>query len=70
MIYEELPVRADGELTHVNDMVEADRLEARRRLEFLSAKMGNSAVRDTDLGHPALNALYLEDIQSDYELIG
>lgn len=50
MTFEETEVRLDGQLTHVNDLVETDRLEARRRLEFISAKLGSSALQDVKLG--------------------
>lgn len=63
MIFEETPVRVDGELTHVNDLVEADRLETRRRLEFISAKLGNSALQDVVLGGD-LDSL----VQNDFDL--
>lgn len=63
MIFEETPVRVDGELTHVNDLIEADRLETRRRLEFIAAKLGNSALQDVVLGSD-LDAL----AQNDFDL--
>ncbi len=50
MSFELLPVQENGELTHVKDLVEADRLESRRRLEFITAKLGQSAVLSEVLG--------------------
>lgn len=61
MIFEELPVRADGELTHVNDMVEVDRTEARRRLDFIAAKLASHALHDVELGDVELDALSSDD---------
>ncbi|MBH1980410.1 hypothetical protein I8H83_02975 [Candidatus Saccharibacteria bacterium] len=50
MSFETLPVQENGELTHVKDLVEADRLESRRRLEFITAKLGQSALVNEMLG--------------------
>ncbi len=50
MIFEETEAGVSGQLTHVKDLVDADRLEARRRLEFITAKLGSSAMQDVTLG--------------------
>jgi hypothetical protein len=63
MSFELLPVQENGELTHVKDLVEADRLESRRRLEFITAKLGQSALVNEILGEG------LDDLtQSDFDL--
>ena len=43
MEFVETPARAEGELMHVNDLMDADRLEARQRL-FLAKKLGSGVM--------------------------
>lgn len=73
MSFEETPIREDGTLTHVNDFVEVDRLEARRRLDFISAKLASSALQDIVLGYGLDDELVQNDdmsglAQSDFSL--
>lgn len=48
--YELLP--SDSQLNddlHVRDITSADRHEAKRRLDFITAKLANKALRDIEL---------------------
>ncbi|HCH34313.1 MAG: hypothetical protein UY35_C0003G0003 [Candidatus Saccharibacteria bacterium GW2011_GWC2_48_9] len=49
MEFVETPARAEGELMHVNDLMDADRLEARQRL-FLAKKLGSGVMDNIILG--------------------
>lgn len=49
--YEAIPLAITEEgLTHVRDMANTERNEANRRLNFITARLGNKALENIDLG--------------------